>query len=341
MSVTIVSTLPKAPQAVGTDSSSSGDSVSAGQDFASLLLGQLLPVIPQVLSETVIQAGLPETRDDSPADAAAVLASLGLGASQQGRGVDTAADTLQVKGEVQALATGTSKSGTESSAALLTAGRAAPTQTPEESGNAKLPDLATPVVLAANDKPAKFAVAAPNYAPADSIQGNLPPPTVPTNAIITSNQVQNSSEAALSVNTPLRDQNWATDFGQKVMWLAGSEKHAAQLTLNPPQLGPIEISISVDKGNNATAAFVSANADVREAIETALPRLREMFASAGIALGQTNVGAESFQEQAANSNRGTSQWLGDKAILVSDSLSAQALRGEGTQQGRGLVDLFA
>ena len=46
--------------------------------------------------------------------------------------------------------------------------------------------------------------------------------------------------------------------------------------LNPPQLGPIEISLHV-KAIKATAVFSSANADVREAIETALPRLRKCW----------------------------------------------------------------
>ena len=57
--------------------------------------------------------------------------------------------------------------------------------------------------------------------------------------------------------------------------------------------------MNIDKGH-ATAAFVSANAEVRDALESALPRLREMFASAGIALGQTSVSAESFSQQAGD-----------------------------------------
>jgi flagellar hook-length control protein FliK len=107
-------------------------------------------------------------------------------------------------------------------------------------------------------------------------------------------------------------------------------------------MGPIEISLTMDKGN-ATASFVSANADVREAIESALPRLREMFASAGINLGQTNVGAESFQQQAANSdaNRSPSQWMSDNAILAADLAGSLPVRAFATQQGNRMVDIFA
>ena len=151
-----------------------------------------------------------------------------------------------------------------------------------------------------------------------------------------------SRETSLAVNTPFRNPGWDADFGQKIMWLTKNDQHSAQLSLNPAQMGPIEISITVDKGS-ATASFASANADVREAIETALPRLREMFANAGIQLGQTNVGAESFQRQAASD--GTSfagaRWVADNAILAGNPVGSGAGRTLALQQGNGMVDIFA
>jgi flagellar hook-length control protein FliK len=100
--------------------------------------------------------------------------------------------------------------------------------------------------------------------------------------------------------------------------------------------------LSLDKGN-ATASFVSANAEVRDAIETALPRLREMFANAGIELGQTNVSAESFKQQAGSGegHRSASQWRSDNAILVADTAGSQADGASAIQRGSGMVDIFA
>ena len=71
----------------------------------------------------------------------------------------------------------------------------------------------------------------------------------------------------------------------KIVWLTANDQKFAQLTLNPPQMGPIEISLNINK-DTASAYFISPNAEVREAIETALPRLREMLAGVGIELGQ-------------------------------------------------------
>jgi flagellar hook-length control protein FliK len=95
--------------------------------------------------------------------------------------------------------------------------------------------------------------------------------------------------------------------------------------------------------SNATASFVSANAEVRDAIETALPRLREMFASAGIELGQTNVSSQSFQQQAGNGEgkSGTPQRTNDNAILVTNSDRSMPIRAFASQHGNGLVNTFA
>ena len=149
-------------------------------------------------------------------------------------------------------------------------------------------------------------------------------------------------DAPLTVQTHVRDQTWSSDFAQKVVWLVNNDKQSAQLTLNPPQMGPIEISLNVDKGS-ASATFVSANAEVRDAIETAMPRLREMFASAGIQLGQTNVSSESFRQQSEGSmgNGGQAPSRVDNAILAGDSGDPLTTRAFGAKAANGLVDLFA
>ena len=178
------------------------------------------------------------------------------------------------------------------------------------------------------------------------IPKNVPLETAPTNisAIATSNTnaLATSRDETLSVPTLIRDQHWANDFGQKVVWLATHDKQTAQLTLNPAQMGPIEISLSMDKGN-ATASFASANAETRNAIETAMPRLREMFASAGIELGQTNVSAESFKQQAGSESgqRSATRWMSDNAILATDSVGTMNTKTFTSMRGNGLVDIFA
>ncbi len=154
--------------------------------------------------------------------------------------------------------------------------------------------------------------------------------------------VSQTGGAPTPVAAPLHDATWPTEFSQKIVWMSRSDVQNAQITLNPPQLGPIEISLNI-RNEQATAAFVSANPEVREAIESALPRLREMLAGAGVELGQANVSAESFRQAdgrqaAGGDNRGTgsSEDSSRNEGGVSPPIAAMPER-----RGNGLVDTFA
>jgi flagellar hook-length control protein FliK len=144
------------------------------------------------------------------------------------------------------------------------------------------------------------------------------------------------------VATPLYDHAWSDDFAQKVSWLATHGKQSAELTLNPPALGNIEISLRIDSDKSAaTATFVSLDANVRETSETALPRLREMLAGVGITLGQAQVSAESFRQASGNGQNpgeGASPAPNELSILAADQEAPTGASIAGA--GRGLVDMF-
>lgn len=111
-----------------------------------------------------------------------------------------------------------------------------------------------------------------------------------------------TERARLDVATPVRSPNWSAEVGQRVVWMVSNNIQEAQLSINPQNLGPIEITLSLND-DQATAHFASPYPEVREALEEALPRLREMLAGAGVQLGQSNVGAESQQASQQPANR--------------------------------------
>lgn len=151
-----------------------------------------------------------------------------------------------------------------------------------------------------------------------------------------------NAPAQAQVNTPLHDGRWAQEFSEKVVWLARNDQQMAQLNVNPPQLGPMQITLNLN-GDQATAMFASPHAEVRQAISDAMPQLREMLAGAGINLGQANVGSQMPQQnsgtpsQAAGQNRSE----GDTAILRADQEQSLAPLTSNVRGGRGMVDLFA
>ena len=101
----------------------------------------------------------------------------------------------------------------------------------------------------------------------------------------------------LVINTPLYQGRWADEFSQKITWLATSNQDQhAELHLNPPQLGPLDVVLKVS-GDQASAMFTSAHAAVREAIELSIPKLRELLADNGIMLGSATVSDQSPRDQ--------------------------------------------
>lgn len=145
---------------------------------------------------------------------------------------------------------------------------------------------------------------------------------------------------ALPVAPRVGSAEWGGAVGEKVVWMASQNHQVAELHLNPPNLGPLEVRLTISN-DQASALFVSHHSAVREAIETALPRLREMLADNGIMLGNVTVGSESFSQQQAFDQRNGKE--GNRGGLGADDvMTRMAVPGQHAGRARdGMVDIFA
>lgn len=149
-----------------------------------------------------------------------------------------------------------------------------------------------------------------------------------------------------AIQTPVGTHGWDGEVADKLVWMIGRQEQRAELVLNPPQMGRIEVSLSINDGQTS-ALFVSANPAVRDALEAGLPRLREILADAGVNLGQTQVGADSGNnagnpstnnaENRDNSGRG----LSNNEKSPSQEVLRQLDAPQWLKRGNGLVDIFA
>ena len=89
---------------------------------------------------------------------------------------------------------------------------------------------------------------------------------------------------------------WQNEFSERIVWMYNKSVPAAELKLNPQHLGPISIRIDVSQ-DQATIGFTAQHASVREAIEAAIPRLREMLNSQQLNLAEVNVSQQDSSEQ--------------------------------------------
>lgn len=145
-----------------------------------------------------------------------------------------------------------------------------------------------------------------------------------------------SSRLAPSVGTAA----WGQALGEKLVWMASGTQQTASLTLNPPNLGPLQIVVHVTN-DQATASFFSAQPEVRQALESAFPRLREMMNDAGIQLGQATVSADTPQQNSTPDRQPQRIALPFSGADHAASAGLQAVQTPIRQSGRGLVDTFA
>lgn len=98
--------------------------------------------------------------------------------------------------------------------------------------------------------------------------------------------------AAAVVHPQVGAPDWGQALNQQVLYAVQGQQQVAVLHLNPPQLGPLEVHLQVHDAQ-VQAQFVSPHALVRQAVEAALPQLRDLLGSAGLSLMQTSVGPQS------------------------------------------------
>jgi flagellar hook-length control protein FliK len=201
-------------------------------------------------------------------------------------------------------------------------------------------------------EPTAFAAMKPDEWAAGILQSAANQSTAPTilpaaNAgMLASNLITNQAgNNPLAINTPLTDRHWPDDFSQKINWMSTQQNQVAELHLNPPDLGPMNVVLKVTD-NQATALFTSPHSAVRDAIENALPKLREILADSGIMLGNATVSDQAPRDNGASAfmnSRGNASPAGistDNDALAKNDLSLP-VQSTTARRHNGMVDTFA
>lgn len=136
--------------------------------------------------------------------------------------------------------------------------------------------------------------------------------------------------------------SWDNALGQRVLWMVSHQHQIAELNLNPADLGPLQVVLSVNS-DQASAAFVSQNPEVRQALEAALPRLKEMMAESGINLGNATVSDQGARQQGdfERQNSARSHYRQEESRVAPAGTSLGMSRGTADIRGHQLVDTFA
>lgn len=291
-----------APAAAGSGQTAGAASDVAAQDFV-LMLGQLLGApVAQAATSTKATTGTATDAtdaDQAAQDAAAVtgvpLPFIALPQNPQAAGAEAAKSTelLSIKPGTDGIKAGAGASAADIAAALMDS------LSKDDGGNT------TPVA---------------QQAPAVEVPQTLRPVVTADPATMRTVHHQVGSSA------------WADEVGTRMIMMSERGQHSASLRLTPEHLGPLEVRISV-RDDQASVWFGSAHADTRAAIEQALPRLRELFASQGMSLTDAGVHHQPPREQGRTP--GSFSASGAGGATESEAIApAEAIR-------LGLVDAYA
>jgi flagellar hook-length control protein FliK len=210
---------------------------------------------------------------------------------------------------------------------------------------------AATLIVAADEKPAILAAPAiedmsaadplpapvePRLPPTPAEASHAPPESrndgqLPQSARMADATARPAERAPLEVPVRMGTRSFAEDVGSRVAWMVSNRQQIAELRVDPPQLGPVELRLSIT-GDQASLTLLSPHAAVRDALQASLPRLQEMLAGAGVDLGSVHVGTHERSRDGHAQQQGQHEapaWvslpIGEAVVLV----------------GRGLVDTYA
>jgi flagellar hook-length control protein FliK len=189
----------------------------------------------------------------------------------------------------------------------------------------------------------RFAVAPPPQAPQAPGHGPLSQPSpllAPISAAAADfGYAALAQQSADLINTSVRDAAWGQQISDRVVMMASNHLRHAEIRLTPAELGPLRVQVSVEDGATHVT-FHAQHAVTREALEQALPRLREMLAENGLSLGQADVSDRGVADggRERDSNTGASNGVAEDTQEMGIEMGAELPRRPAS--ANGLVDTF-
>lgn len=171
----------------------------------------------------------------------------------------------------------------------------------------------------------------------------IEPTAIQSSTLKTIAEITTPGTTTLQMLSHPQQPGWSKELGQRMVWLVQSNIQQAQLQLNPRHLGPMEVQISVNQDQQVSITFTANNAVVKEALDSALPKLREMLDEQGLDLNDVNVADRSQQQAEQQANSKASKLHREEGTMTSDGATEQAeISHYGTMQlSDGAIDFFA
>ncbi|MEO8466682.1 MAG: flagellar hook-length control protein FliK [Gammaproteobacteria bacterium] len=180
---------------------------------------------------------------------------------------------------LSAAAAGTDLGGTQanSMSAATPVAEVADGATRPDRREAALEAFTLPATMASGDAAALPTSATPAFAPTAT---HASPAATPT--------ADASTAAGQGAAIDTRADNWHEALASRVQVLVDQHVGEAHIKLNPPELGAVDIKISL-VDDKTFVQLTASNAAARDELTQSLPRLRELLSAGGLSLGGASV----------------------------------------------------
>jgi flagellar hook-length control protein FliK len=159
---------------------------------------------------------------------------------------------------------------------------------------------------------------------------------------------------ALPVNQPIamHQSGWTEEVVNRVMYLSSVNLKAADIQLQPAELGRLDIRVNMVPDQQTQVTFMSAHPSVREALDSQMHRLRDMFNQQGMGQVDVNVSdqnrgwqGQQGQEQAQQGHTGRTGATGGRLDSADEELAPATVAEVAAQTtsviGSSAVDYYA
>ncbi len=175
-----------------------------------------------------------------------------------------------------------------------------------------------------------------------SLQAALNPGSVSAAATPNATPATLPGTTQMSVDIPVGHAAWEQSMARHVLQAGHNQLQTLQIKLNPANLGALEVHIAVE-AETTSIVFSSHHAVVREAVEGAIPRLREMFSASGLNLGDVNVANHGAAEEQGRQSSGQHAGEHTEGAVITDQpeqLPASAINSNDGNSPEQLLDYY-
>ncbi len=146
------------------------------------------------------------------------------------------------------------------------------------------------------------------------------------------------------ISKPLTHPEWNKDMSERIVWMASKAIPSAEIRLNPPHLGPVSVKVAVTD-DQATVIFTAQHGATRDAIESSLPKLREMMGMQQLNLADVTVTSGAGSDRGGSPAQNFSQSADGRgshsiAVDMADEVDREIESGRASVS-KGLLSIYA